>query len=515
MKSIDKRSIVHIALRTAQLITIVVLLAMLAIPAHAQQAPQAPATLTLDEAIRLARRYNPQYRIIANDAGGADWQVRAAYAQLLPSVNVGGGLSYQLAGTERIGNFEDVTRPAAYGSSYQIGGGMQISGRTFFNMAQARAGRSATDARITAAGYQLADDVTRAYLAAKRTSDEVALREQQLKTAQEAQKLAQARFDAGDRPRLDAAQAEVASGRAEVDLLQAQNTARSQRRALLQLIGVELDRDVELTTGLAVFEPKWSLDELTATAMSSHPQLLAVRAAESASKAGSRAAAMSYLPSINLNGSVYGYTRATADDNALVTSAQQQVASQKASCESNNELNAHLASPLPGYPKDCSIYVFTDADRQAALASNKLFPFNFTKTPASFSMSISLPIFNGFSRELQTEQARAQAQDAEYTRRAEELNRRALVANAFDAVQTAYRTVGLEERNTAVGQESLDLAQGRYAAGAGNIYELMQAQTQKAQADQARLVAVYTFHEAVAQLENAVGKPLRPETQKN
>jgi hypothetical protein len=43
----------------------------------------------------------------------------------------------------------------------------------------------------------------------------------------------------------------------------------------------------------------------------------------------------------------------------------------------------------------------------------------------------------------------------------------------------------------------------------------MQAQTLKAQADQAHLVAVYTFHEAVALLENAVGKPLRTNAQKN
>lgn len=506
MKSYEIRPVLNVVLRTMQFVVLLFLLALLAVPAHGQQAP---ATLTLDEAVQLAKRYNPQFRTIANDAGAADWQVRQAYAQLLPDVSFGTGLSYQMAGTERIGNFQDVVRPAAYGSSYQFGASLGFSGATFYQMSQAKANRNVTDARIVNAEYQLADDVTRQYLAAKRTTDEVVLRAQVLETAKEALKLAQARVEAGDKPRLDAAQSEVASGRAEVDLVQAQNNARSQRRALLQLIGVEIDRDVELITSMAVFEPKWSIEELTAIAMASHPALVAARAADKAGKASARAASMAYLPSINFSGGVYGYTRATADENQLITNAEQGVASQKASCESQNDLNSRLTSPLPGYPKDCSVYVFTPADRKAAVASNKLFPFNFTKTPASFSMGISLPIFNGFSRELQTQQARAQSQDASYEARAEELNRRALVANAFDALQTAYRTVALEVRNEAVGVESLQLAQGRYAAGAGNIYELMQAQTLKAQADQAHLVAVYTFHESLAQLENAVGKKLR------
>jgi outer membrane protein TolC len=328
-------------------------------------------------------------------------------------------------------------------------------------------------------------------------------------------KLAQARFEAGDKPRLDAAQAEVATGRAEVDLLQAKNNARAQRRALLQLIGVSLDRDVELTTSMNVFEPRWSVEELTATALASHPSVLAARAAEKAGKASAKAAKMQYLPSLSISGGYSGYTRATADENSLIENAEQSVLSQKASCESQNELNAHLATPLPGYPKDCSVYVFTAEDRAAAVASNKLFPFNFTKTPLNFSMGVSLPLFNGFSRELQTQQARAQAQDLSYAERAEELNRRALVANSLEALQTSYSTVKLEERNVLVGDESLQLAQARYAAGAGSIYELQQAQTLKAQADQAHLVAVYTFHESLARLENAVGKPLRAEAQQN
>src|SRR5688500_12054799 len=69
---------------------------------RAQQAP--PATLTLSDAVALARRNNPDYRIQANDAGVADWNVRESLGSLLPSVSIGNSYTYQAAG-----------RPQAFG----------------------------------------------------------------------------------------------------------------------------------------------------------------------------------------------------------------------------------------------------------------------------------------------------------------------------------------------------------------------------------------------------------------
>ncbi|HEX6693197.1 MAG TPA: TolC family protein [Longimicrobiales bacterium] len=524
MTSTRTASIIRTTLDTARLVVLAILLLMLAVPLVAQEPapPPAPVTaaqtnaqpqavLTLEEAIRLARINNPTYRAVTNDATSADWAVREAYAGLLPSFGVNGNMNYYAAGEERVGNSGAIvsTNPASYTSSYSIGGSLQLSPNTFLDMSRARANRTATDARIAAAEYSLAADVTRQYVTALRTADEVKLREQELETAKTAERLAQARYDAGAAPRLDVAQAEVSSGRAEVALLQANSAARAQRRALLQLMGVDLDHDVQLTSTFTVAAPTWSLQELQAWATQSHPSITAARAQVSASKAASRAANLSYLPTFNLSGGVGGYTRAIADDDALLSMAESGVANARENCEANNELSARLTSPLPGYPQDCSRFVFTDSDRRDALAANSMFPFNFTKNPASFGLSMSFPIFNGFTRERNVQEARAAAQDASYAARAEELNRRAQVANAYDALQTAYSTVALEDRNTAAAAEQLRLAQERYSLGAGSIVELMLAQSTKAQADQARLAALYSFHENFAALENAVGRPLR------
>jgi outer membrane protein len=243
--------------------------------------------------------------------------------------------------------------------------------------------------------------------------------------------------------------------------------------------------------------------------MTSHPQLLSARRAEAAASAAAKAQWSNYLPTITLNGQWAGYVSQIGSNGYIIDQIKASQTNKVDNCQANNELNARLTSPLPGYPKDCAALAYTDAMGQQAVAANKLFPFNYTGSPAYFSASISLPIFDGFTREHQLQTARAQAEDAKYTRRAEELNRRTEVLTNLLALRTAYQTVQLEKTNAETAGEQLELAQEMYRLGAGSILELTQAQESKVRADQAHLAAIYTFHESLAALEAAAGQPLR------
>jgi outer membrane protein len=485
-------------------------LLLLAEPAAAQQPP---ATLSMEEAVQLARRYNPSFRMQANDEAVADWQVRAAYGSLLPSLTSSLGVDWQAGGIPNIGllsgeDFGLVRSPDYFFSRYGLGVNLNVSGGTFFRIAQERAAREATRARIDAAAFTLEADVTRAYLTALRTRDAVQLARQELESAQQALQLAEGRVAAGAGTRLDAAQAEVEAGRAEVALLQAQAAEEMEKLRLLQRLGLDVEHTVELTTELQMFEPHWRLEELTQAALQQHPQLRSARAAESASRAAARSARMSYLPSINFSGGWSGTTRTTRDEGYLLDQAEESALNRIRSCENTNDLYSRLAQPLP--PQDCTRFAMTDAMRAQVLAANDVFPFNFTKRPPSFGLSVSMPIFNGFTREAQLQSASAAAEDARYQRRDEELSRRTTVATSYLALQTAYRSVAIEERNVAAAAEHLELARERYRLGAGSILELTQAQATKARADQAHLTAIYSFHENLATLEAAVGQRLRP-----
>ena len=68
--------------------------------APAQEPPSIPETLSLDDALELAERYNPTYRQTANDRGPAAWAVRNAYASFLPTFTVSSNATYQGAGTQ-------------------------------------------------------------------------------------------------------------------------------------------------------------------------------------------------------------------------------------------------------------------------------------------------------------------------------------------------------------------------------------------------------------------------------
>jgi outer membrane protein len=138
-----------------------------------------------------------------------------------------------------------------------------------------------------------------------------------------------------------------------------------------------------------------------------------------------------------------------------------------------------------------------------------VFPFNYTGEPFGAQVQLSLPIFQGFSRERQVEQAKADAADARYQLRGEELRLRADVATAYLNATTAKQSVALEERNKDLAEDQLRLARERYRVGVASFLELQDAATIKARADRAYLNAIYSFHESMAALENAVGRSLK------
>ena len=473
---------------------------------------QAP-TLTLEEAITLARRNNPEFRMQANDEAEADWRVREAYAGLLPTSSANLQFEYQGEGQPLVDPaFRDlgIARvPENYASGYSLGLNYQLSAEKLLRPGQERANRRATVAGINAAASRLELDVTRQYLAVLRAQDRVRLERERLESERENEALALARVRTGAGTQLDVKQAEVRRGRAEVALLEAEHAIRTERLRLMEYLGVQLDTEVELTSDFEVFEPEWNTEELVAEALEMHPQLRSLRAAEDAGRAGTRLAWGSFLPSLSLYVGWSGFTQQVGNNDYLIERAEARTRAARDECELWNRISGGLSQPLPNRPADCSAIAFTSEDAQALIASNEVFPFDFTKQPLYARVQVSIPLFSGFQRRRQVEAARVVADDARERRRAEELARRTLVSEALLSLETAYRRVQLEERNAAAADEQLRLARRRYRLGAGDFIELTQAEADKALADRDHLAAVYGFHEALATLEAAVGRRLR------
>lgn len=489
------------------------LMTMLASSANAQRAP---ATLTLEEAITLARRSNPEFLSQKNDEVDADWAVREAYGALLPSASIGGGMDYQAAGVERFGaSLANRNRTGYLSSSYSVGINYNLAGETLMRPKQQHANRTATLARTDVADFNLVTEVTRQYLAVRRAQDAVQLARQELERTSENHKLVEARVAVGAAIALDAKQAEVERGRAEVELLRAENLAHTEKLRLVEALGVEIDPDIALTSEFPVFDPAWPLDELTDIAMAGHPQLRALRAGADANGIAVRMARTQYLPSLSLSAGFTGYAQRATNPDAIIEMRQGQLDTSRESCLEMNQILENLTTPMP---KDCSAANFqlSNADIARIRDDNSGLPFDFTRQPFGVSLQVSLPLFNGFSRERRLATARVAEEDARHRLRREELRLKTEVATAHQNLVSARRAVALEERNRELASDQLALARERYTVGAVPFIELKDAETIKARADRAYLVAIYTFHESLAALETAVGSklPAREETRK-
>jgi outer membrane protein len=471
-------------------------------------AQQDTLTLTLADALRLAREGNPAYLAARNNEDEADWAVREAYGSLLPSASVGGSLSWQGAGEQRFGAFTLAqNQPAYYLSSYDVGLTYALDGSRLLAPAAARAQRTATNAQIRAAEVNLGAAVTRAYLEVLRRIEGERLTIQQLERARFNLRLARGQQEVGAVTPLDARRAEVQVGRSEVALLQATNARNTARLRLLQQIGIEEDRPVALTTAFALEAPTWSRDTLLALALEQNPTLAAREAMLDAGRVQLRQARSAYLPSVTARAGVSGFTREASNTAGLIQQAQSGVAQQVNTCVLFNEIYRRLATPLP--TNDCTSIRFTDDQRNQIVASNSAFPFSFSRQPPSASLSVSLPIFQGLGRERQLEAAKVQREDAELQVREQRIALTADLTIGLRGVATSYQSAVLEDRNRGVADEQLRLASERYRVGAISIVELVDAETVKAEADQAYVNAVFAYHDAVTELEAVVGAALR------
>jgi outer membrane protein len=214
-----------------------------------------------------------------------------------------------------------------------------------------------------------------------------------------------------------------------------------------------------------------------------------------------------YFPSLSISTGWSGFSREASSSDFQLAQAQAQVQSQIAQCVRTNDLYSRLADPLPAF--DCSQLAFTDEQRAAIIRSNNQFPFSFAQSPPSIGLTLSIPIFQGLSRERNLEAARLQRADMQEQVREQELALEADLAIGLANARTLYQSALLEERNRELADQQLRLARERYQLGAITFVELMDAQTVLEQAEADRIAAVYAYHDAVTTLEALIGVSLR------
>lgn len=475
-------------------------------------AAQAPLSgdLSLEEAIRLAHQYNPDFRIQEAQGDRSAWATREAWGAFLPSANVSQGLGYSAPGERRFESVQLATQPGTLSSRYSLGLNFSMNGSTLLRPGLVRDQNRATEAQIDGASSGLVDQVKQAYLTVAQADAELIQARTELERTATYVRQAEAQVEVGTGTPLDIRRAEVQEAQAEVQLLQVENQTITSRLALGRIIGVPIETDVQVTTSFEVFEPEIEVDALMDQAIESNPVLRASRSQEQASRTQSRIARSQYFPSLSMSANWSGNIFQPTSTDQLVVDRLNQLSSQHSNCLEDNRLRDLLGDP----PRDCSnldptIPQVEEAATRAVEEQNSGWPFSYNSQPLSLSLSVSLPLFNGFSRELQMQEAQIAQRTASERVRAEELRLGSEVEAAVRAVRTASRTVELQERLLAIASEELRLADERFRLGLASSIEVIDSQANVAQAERDEISAIYDFHRAFASLEALVGGPIR------
>jgi outer membrane protein len=481
--------------------------------------PSPPSvSLSLAEALQQARANSPAYRQSLNDASPARWGVRNAYGSLLPAFTATSDIGYLGSGESNFGG--GFTRPTSsfVTSGYSLGVQWQLSGRSLTAPAQQKALQRATHEDISGAGIALTSEISTQYLNALQAFAQVDVARQQVRRNEDFLALAQARHRVGQATLLDVRQAEVTKATSDVALLRAVQAENEAKLDLLRRMGVEppvaVDR-IHLSDSFPVTAPSFQLDTLLALAERHNPALRSLRAREHAADLDVRAAKTDFLPSLSLRAGWSGFTQQFTNENLLLNQSLAEAQAQAADCQYNNSVRSALS--LGGEVANC-FAAFGLADGGGSLLDpvaqqirdqNSAFPFQYTGQPFSANLTVSLPIFTGFSRSLRLSQARAQQEDADEEVRARRLSVRTDVQARYLALHTSFQAIAVQAASRDAARDQLRLAQDRYRLGAGTALEVSDAQNAVQRAEADYVTAVYDYHKAIAALEAAVGRSLR------
>jgi outer membrane protein TolC len=443
----------------------VVLLALVAAPAVAQERTAVPAQLTLDDAIAIARERHPELAQARNAIAAQGAQVRAGLGAFLPTLqaqlNFSGSDSRTVTGQDDYGRPVELPQAISFqgsSSSQSLFTGLTLFNgfRNFKTYGAARASLDAAEESRHAAQARIDAETARRFYEAVRTRHLIALEERLLASAREQRDNTARLFRTASATQEDLLGAEADVASQELQVARARGEAEKallglrEQMALVEPIAFEVVGDSPAAWDPSSLDP----DSLVALAQRIHPDIVRLDASARAAHLRAGAAAGSYWPTIRLGASV---TRSV-------------------------QLGSYEA----------------------------LFDFNPRNRSLGFSVTFDWPLFLGFQTRAQVSQASAEALNAEETLRAARLASDRAVRAARIDLENAYRGVALAERAAELSNERLRLSRERYAIGAISFANLQILIDRAAQEERQVINARSGFAAAAATLAERVGRPLLP-----
>jgi outer membrane protein TolC len=440
----------------------------------------ADRTLTLDDAIALARAHNRDLRAARERVVVANAGVEQARAALFPTLAAQGrythnykevdfeaaalaaptfaiadairatttspGESAAIAAAENQSKAALAAQPTVVIQKQEELDGVinatvpVLSPPLYYALSAARESRNASDAgyQVTEAGVLVS--VAQAYFAAAGTDELVVARQDAVKVATETFDVAKARVAAELANQVESMRAETALVRAQQDLTEAQNTRAAAYRALATLLGTREPIQVKAIPWVAG-EPG-AFEALVGEARARRPEIAAERATIAAAEANARASVWRWSPSLSAFANLRGQN-----------------------------------------------YTGFSGDKYAW----------------AIGLQLDWLMFDGGARDAQRHIAESQRREAEARLELLADTVSDEVANARGSVETKSKGVSAAQRSVELARETLRLVRAQYEAGTARQLDVLQAQDVLVGAEVALAQAHFDVALADLQLRRAAG----------
>ena len=422
------------------------------VPGAARIATNHPATLSFDDAVRLAIDNNLATLRAHERRNEARGEKQQSLAPLLPNVS---GVAYQASLTENLValGFQPGTIPG-FNSTFlgpfrNFDARLLLSQKVFDLSAirsyqAGRAGVRVADLREALAREQVANGTGLIYLEALRAGRAVVAAQANVELAQALLKLAQDQRSAGVATGVDVTRAQTRLAEQQVGLAEAQTASEQARLNLQRVVGLPLGGALVLTDQLRfVEEPLPSVETAVAQAAHDRREIQVAEEENKVSQLELKGARADYLPSLEVVGD-YGSSGITPDRFDLPT-------------------------------------------RRVAIQLN-------------------VPIFNGGLTQGRVTAAASRKRQSEL----ELSNIRGQVEEdvrlALTTLNTAAVQVRAADESVTLAQRELEMARDRFKAGVGDNLEVITAQTSLANARVSQVTALAQHNAARLNLAAALGR---------
>jgi outer membrane protein len=423
----------------------------------------AQETLSLNDALALAERHNPELSRARSRVAAAGAGRRAAQAAFLPGIHA--STSFDVARVRRFTTTDVFGDPAerdeavettSRGASQGIFIDWTIfdGGKTLAGSRAAGARHREAEAALEAARSGVRAEVARAYfhvLERRRMLDvERAILEARRRDVETTQRL----FPIVAVDLIDVLGARLVARRQEAALATAEEAALSAGLELERAVGARMDPEARLGAPFEPFDPdSLDMEALVREALSAHPEIRTLAAQVEAARVESWDDGwLAYLPRVAASAT-------------------------------------YLRSEFGG-------------------SARPFFELDPRDTAASFGLTVTLPLFDRFTRNAERARTEAAAADAAAALQARKLESEIGIRARFLDLRSAWRSLDIEVETAAMARERADLARAKYGVGAIDFTRLQQVLDGATEAERVLVQRRFDYYRALVELERAVGRPV-------